>query len=154
MMIIDYMYLQFRTKRLYLNFTSWSKMWKTYVQPYAVWGFLSFLISDPLGLISDPRGLKSDPPFCGILIWKVCPKFRLTLLILNPKFFFSREATLESAMSVRPSVRPFVMPFQNQASKSSIKIKHQNQASKLSVKIKHQNQVSKSSIKIKHHQES
>ena len=59
------------------------------VKDLSVWGFLSFLISDPLGLISgplglvsdpwglipdplrlksDPMGLKSDPPYCGILI--------------------------------------------------------------------------------------
>ena len=30
------------------------------IHPLAVWGFLSFLISDPLGLISGPSGLVSD----------------------------------------------------------------------------------------------
>ena len=49
---------------------------------------------------------------------------------------FSREATLESAMSVRCLS---VMPFQCEASKSSVKIKCQNQASKSSVKFKRQN---------------
>ena len=73
-------------------------------------------------------------------------------------FLFSREATLELALSVRYHSLKILNPVsssvkikrQKQASKSSVKIKRQNQESKSSVKIKHQNQASKASIKFKH----
>ena len=76
---------------------------------------------------------------------------------------FSREATLELAMLVRPSGRNANSKHQNQESKSSIKIKRQNQVSSRVLNMASRLSQKKAfspppppqvSIKIKHHQES
>ena len=102
----------------------------------------------------------------GILRRSVNYIYKHDCMSVCQKSVFSRQATLELALLVRPSICLFVMlkfkvsklsvkiKHQNQASKSSVKIKRQNQVSKSNVKIKLQNHASKSSIKIKHHQQS
>ena len=60
--------------------------------------------------------------------------------------FFSREVTLELALSVRSFVRNTslkIKRIKSHPSKSSVKIKRQNKASKSSVKIECQNRASK-----------